>query len=305
MKSCVLCAAPATHFCAQDDAFLCGACNISIHSANALASKHKVVLLAEASDLLQLDAHSEASAASRPAAAKQESGSLEGVQGSEAVVPELPGVEAANAVPALDAAVMEDALKMEDADLFDLGNGWLEKLDNGIDLAGMFNSVNSDAGLVPTAEEMQNSRREVQSWPNEQQHHHHASSPEFMLSLKEEELDWLVPSGAPQVPSVPETEVMDPSAAKGSQLPFQMPAPVVKVSRAEAAINRRERIQLYREKRKNRKFEKTIRYASRKAYAEVRPRIKGRFATPAEVAQMKADAAARSAMDEDGVVPCI
>lgn len=34
----------------------------------------------------------------------------------------------------------------------------------------------------------------------------------------------------------------------------------------------------YREKRKNRKFEKTIRYASRKAYAETRPRIKGRFA---------------------------
>ncbi|KAL0383215.1 UNVERIFIED_CONTAM: Zinc finger protein CONSTANS-LIKE 5 [Sesamum calycinum] len=34
----------------------------------------------------------------------------------------------------------------------------------------------------------------------------------------------------------------------------------------------------YKEKRKNRKFEKTIRYASRKAYAETRPRIKGRFA---------------------------
>lgn len=34
----------------------------------------------------------------------------------------------------------------------------------------------------------------------------------------------------------------------------------------------------YREKRKSRKFEKTVRYASRKAYAEVRPRVKGRFA---------------------------
>ncbi|CAA6672212.1 unnamed protein product [Spirodela intermedia] len=38
----------------------------------------------------------------------------------------------------------------------------------------------------------------------------------------------------------------------------------------------------YREKRKNRKFEKTIRYASRKAYAETRPRIKGRFAKRTE-----------------------
>ena len=50
----------------------------------------------------------------------------------------------------------------------------------------------------------------------------------------------------------------------------------------------------YREKRKRRTFEKTIRYESRKAYAEVRPRIKGRFATKEEVAAMKAEAAAAS-----------
>lgn len=40
-----------------------------------------------------------------------------------------------------------------------------------------------------------------------------------------------------------------------------------------------------------RTFEKTIRYESRKAYAEVRPRIKGRFATKEEVEAMKAEAA--------------
>ncbi|KAK8697524.1 hypothetical protein V6N13_113669 [Hibiscus sabdariffa] len=43
-------------------------------------------------------------------------------------------------------------------------------------------------------------------------------------------------------------------------------------------IDRKARVLRYREKRKKRKFEKTIRYASRKAYAESRPRIKGRFA---------------------------
>ncbi|KAJ3679215.1 hypothetical protein LUZ60_017226 [Juncus effusus] len=46
----------------------------------------------------------------------------------------------------------------------------------------------------------------------------------------------------------------------------------------EPAVDREARLMRYREKRKNRKFEKTIRYASRKAYAETRPRIKGRFA---------------------------
>ncbi|KAL6525452.1 hypothetical protein OROHE_015759 [Orobanche hederae] len=47
-------------------------------------------------------------------------------------------------------------------------------------------------------------------------------------------------------------------------------------------IEREARILRYKEKRKNRKFQKTIRYASRKAYAETRPRIKGRFAKRTE-----------------------
>ncbi|CAO2841731.1 unnamed protein product [Amaranthus hypochondriacus] len=47
-------------------------------------------------------------------------------------------------------------------------------------------------------------------------------------------------------------------------------------------MDREARVLRYREKRKNRKFQKTIRYASRKAYAETRPRIKGRFAKRTE-----------------------
>lgn len=46
--------------------------------------------------------------------------------------------------------------------------------------------------------------------------------------------------------------------------------------------NREARVLRYREKKKRRKFEKTIRYASRKAYAERRPRINGRFAKMSE-----------------------
>ncbi|WJX91155.1 hypothetical protein P8452_72974 [Trifolium repens] len=48
-------------------------------------------------------------------------------------------------------------------------------------------------------------------------------------------------------------------------------------------MDREARVLRYKEKRKNRKFEKTIRYASRKAYAETRPRIKGRFAKRTEI----------------------
>lgn len=58
-----------------------------------------------------------------------------------------------------------------------------------------------------------------------------------------------------------------------------------------AAAEREARVRRYREKRKNRKFQKTIRYASRKAYAEARPRIKGRF--------VKRATAAAAAPDDD------
>lgn len=53
-----------------------------------------------------------------------------------------------------------------------------------------------------------------------------------------------------------------------------------------------------------RRFEKTIRYASRKAYAEVRPRIKGRFATKAEVEAMRAAEAAMKGGMIGGIMDC-
>ncbi|XP_004507813.1 zinc finger protein CONSTANS-LIKE 5 isoform X2 [Cicer arietinum] len=57
----------------------------------------------------------------------------------------------------------------------------------------------------------------------------------------------------------------------------------VQVATQLCGMDREARVLRYREKRKNRKFEKTIRYASRKAYAETRPRIKGRFAKRTEI----------------------
>ncbi|XP_074591051.1 transcription factor GHD7-like [Curcuma longa] len=46
----------------------------------------------------------------------------------------------------------------------------------------------------------------------------------------------------------------------------------------DLTMEREAKIMRYREKRKKRRYEKRIRYASRKAYAEMRPRVKGRFA---------------------------
>jgi len=64
------------------------------------------------------------------------------------------------------------------------------------------------------------------------------------------------------------------------------------VPAASRGKEREARLMRYREKRKNRRFEKTIRYASRKAYAESRPRVKGRFAKRADDNDADADAEA-------------
>ncbi|KAK8658622.1 hypothetical protein V6N13_036825 [Hibiscus sabdariffa] len=69
-------------------------------------------------------------------------------------------------------------------------------------------------------------------------------------------------------------------------------------------MEREARVLRYREK-KTRKFEKTIRYASRKAYAEMRPRIKGRFAKRRE-AEVEMDQMFSTAVMREtgyGIVP--
>ncbi|XP_076930449.1 zinc finger protein CONSTANS-LIKE 2-like isoform X2 [Bidens hawaiensis] len=73
---------------------------------------------------------------------------------------------------------------------------------------------------------------------------------------------------------------------------IQMPAQLTPMDR-EARVLR------YREK-KTRKFEKTIRYASRKAYAETRPRIQGRFAKRTNVDIEVDQMFSTTLMTEDG-----
>lgn len=354
MKTCVMCAASATHYCPQDDAFLCSGCNTTIHSANLLASRHKVLAINE---FLQqggkaADAQSEASAS--PAAVKEETCILsppESLTGTEGVVPVmatnstmLDGTAPAAAAASSDQ--QQGAKWGSDFDLFDLDAGWLDKLDCGFDLGGMFDEAQlvpeflSDAhGVVPDASAAalgevpflpsaaSGPSMEVPFLPevSESLPEHPAKRARLEAASSSDDGDLLVPSSF-AVPSFdlpclddafdaapPATlfhSSTQPAAASSAAAPaYQMPAPVVRVSAEQAAINRAERLNLYREKKKNRKFEKTIRYASRKAYAEVRPRIKGRFATPAEVAAMKAAAEAAKAGaaldDDDAVVPCM
>lgn len=66
-----------------------------------------------------------------------------------------------------------------------------------------------------------------------------------------------------------------------------------------SSMDREARVLRYKEKKKTRKFEKTVRYVTRKAYAEARPRIKGRFAKRSDV-EIEVDQMFSSAALYDG-----
>ncbi|KAL2522964.1 Zinc finger protein CONSTANS-LIKE 2 [Forsythia ovata] len=78
-----------------------------------------------------------------------------------------------------------------------------------------------------------------------------------------------------------EVSVSDPRPQNGTIDLFS--SPPIPMPTQLTPMDREARVLRYREKKKARKFEKTIRYASRKAYAETRPRIKGRFAKRTDV----------------------
>ncbi|KAI4335852.1 hypothetical protein L6164_014457 [Bauhinia variegata] len=75
-----------------------------------------------------------------------------------------------------------------------------------------------------------------------------------------------------------------PSATISNISGSRFPNPSVSMQfHLDREMNRKAGVLKYREKRKSRKFEKRIRYAYRKAYADKRPRVKGRFARREEL----------------------
>jgi hypothetical protein len=163
----------------------------------------------------------------------------------------------------------------------------------------------------------------VMAMPQQQQVQHH----EQHYYQQQQVQPWMVPSYAPAAPAVAPvavpampavahtgTRTITLRSGAGSSAHSAGGIRIVKYGDAAGeSLSRAERVARYREKRKNRRFEKTIRYASRKAYAEVRPRIKGRFAKKEEVeawraaeVAMKASAGGMAAaFNQEAVVPVL
>nr|AAG27548.1 COL2-like protein [Brassica nigra] len=130
-----------------------------------------------------------------------------------------------------------------------------------------------------------------------QQSHHNYGHYNYNGSLKD--LNHTVSVSSMDISVVPESRAIDTSVQHPKEtIDQQSGPPTQKLTPAD----REARVLRYREKKKRRKFEKTIRYASRKAYAEIRPRIKGRFAKTIET-EADAQQLLSTALVSYGIVP--
>nr|ASZ80044.1 COLA [Bambusa multiplex] len=93
---------------------------------------------------------------------------------------------------------------------------------------------------------------------------------------------------------MPNSSILTPAGAINL-----FPGPSLQMPLHFSSMDREARVLRYKEKKKARKFEKTIRYVTRKAYAEARPRIKGRFAKRSDV-EIEVDQMFSSAALSDG-----
>ncbi|KAI4352319.1 hypothetical protein L6164_006583 [Bauhinia variegata] len=317
-------AAACTVYCRADSAYLCVSCDGHIHAANRVASRHERVWVCEACERAPAAYLCRADAASLCATCDADIHSANPLASRHHRVPILP-ISGSLYGPSTTQVGGEEEEAMDEEDE-DEAASWLllnpMKNSNNPCNGFLFNGeVDEYLDLVDcnscgdhiqfTDQYNQNQQQQHYGVPHktyggdsvvpvqQQQAQHFQLGLDFEPSKMEAAYSYnasishSVSISSMDVGVVPEATMSDvsishPRPSKGtidlfSGPPLQLPCQLT-------PMDRKARVLRYREKKKTRKFEKTIRYASRKAYAETRPRIKGRFAkrtdVEAEVDQM-------------------
>ncbi|KAL4397679.1 hypothetical protein S245_002239 [Arachis hypogaea] len=312
--------ASAALFCRPDSAFLCIACDSKIHCANKLASRHDRVWMCEVCEQAPAAVTCKADAAALCVTCDSDIHSANPLARRHERIPVEPFFDSADSIVKASAAsfsfvvptdngISSDGFPNDDAAWLIPNPNYGSKLMDAPDMKSreMFfsemdpfldfdysnsfqnnNNNNNSAGndsVVP-----------VQSKPAPMMNHHAEGSCfdiDFCRSklssfnYPSQSISQSVSSSSLDVGVVPDgNTVSDISYSFGrncSDSSGMGSAGSGGGGTQLCGMDREARVLRYREKRKNRKFEKTIRYASRKAYAETRPRIKGRFAKRTEI----------------------
>eukprot|EP00250_Pteridium_aquilinum_P013626 c21463_g2_i1 orf=535-1656(+) len=356
-RSCDACqSSTALVFCRADAAYLCMACDVKVHGANKLASRHERVWMCEVCEQVPAVVTCKADAASLCFSCDADIHSANPLASRHERVPVLPFYEAPGLIKASHMNVIAPhssdvggcGSASSDDDEYDErsaaeAESWLlpsdginkgslggESFDDVVTVPSLFEDETCGSGTNSLAPPGHGKLFKVKAEENSSLEFFSDVDPlfdmPFAMGVPQVLTDSLVPVHNPNVANcvsvsptngslmldgevssknglgvgcaslsqsissssmefgvVPDSAFSDISTPAG---PGAMPR-TQSVYQLEP-LAREARVLRYKEKRKNRKFEKTIRYASRKAYAETRPRVKGRFAkrTNVEVEQM-------------------
>ncbi|MCD7464974.1 hypothetical protein HAX54_000325 [Datura stramonium] len=307
-KRCDACkTTPSTVFCKADMAFLCLECDSKIHEANKLASRHARVWICEVCEHAPASVTCKADAAALCITCDQEIHSANPLARRHERLPIVPFYDSSASASAksraADSHPHPEAETEEEAE----AESWLLQAPSnntqGIEYKSteyLFSDVDpfvemdmitdtTDTQLLHHQEHKEDcvvphvqNKNEIQlqgpvvdGYPTYEMDF--SGSKPFMYNFSSQSISQSVSSSSMEVGVVPDnntTADISNTFVKSSAIDG-LPNPI-------SSSDREARVLRYREKRKNRRFEKTIRYASRKAYAETRPRIKGRFAKRTE-----------------------
>nr|ATU32511.1 CONSTANS-like 2 protein [Cymbidium ensifolium]AXY87609.1 CONSTANS-like protein-like protein [Cymbidium goeringii] len=271
--------ASAILFCRADAAFLCGRCDARVHSANKLASRHERVWLCEVCEQSPAAVTCKADAAALCSSCDADIHSANTLASRHHRIPIVPFFDSPSSDSAGGGGSGHNSLFSSDADA-----SWiLQELpkDPPLEMPKSANCFFSEVN--PYLDLEYASSIDAGIYQSDSVVPAGAGIPaSFMLDFSKPKPAY---TGYTISPSMSSSEVGVVPDGEGSAMADVSTCGGGRSSSVTAVsvMDREARVMRYREKRKNRRFEKTIRYASRKAYAETRPRIKGRFAKRAEV----------------------
>ncbi|MCO5608862.1 hypothetical protein L7F22_063080 [Adiantum nelumboides] len=297
--------APAVVSCKADAASLCSSCDADIHSANPLANRHErvpVLPFYEAPGLIKLSNVNAVSPHSSDAGGcgsatcdgDEDEDERSAAEAESWLLPSDGNIKHGSIVESFDEVVTVPSLFPDDtcnsgtSSLVCSTNGKLPKVkaegDSSLeffpDVDPLFDiqfvhTMGADS-LVPVHNPHVHAAMAPPSSGSQMFEGEVATRSGFAIGSAS--LSQSLSSSSMEFGVVPDSTFSDISTPAGSGA-----LPRVQSFSQLEPMAREARVLRYKEKKKNRKFEKTIRYASRKAYAETRPRIKGRFAKRTEV----------------------
>ncbi|XP_021305899.1 zinc finger protein HD1 isoform X2 [Sorghum bicolor] len=353
-------AAPSVVYCHADAAYLCASCDVRVHAANRVASRHERVRVCEACERAPAVLACRADAAALCVVCDAQVHSANPLAGRHQRVPVLPLPVAAIPAASVLAEAAATAVAVGDKQEEEV-DSWLlltntkdpvsdnnncncssssnnnisssntstfyADVDEYFDLVGYNsycdNHINSNPKQYGMQERQQQQQLLLQKEFGDKEGSEHVVPASQVAMANEQQQSGYGVIGVEQAASMTaaisfsssmEVGIVPDNMATTTDMPnsgiLLTPAEAISLFSSGSSLqmplhltsmDREARVLRYKEKKKSRKFAKTIRYATRKTYAEARPRIKGRFAKRSSDMEIEVDQMFSSAaLSSDG-----